>query len=181
MPVYEKPRGPLSELLANVINPPPVTPPHLQPTSVSAYASVTTPGDVVPRPLPVIAQRCRLKAEAAEFMARKSSGDAMTIVTGPADMLDRARDIEDCYLWMLDNSGYSDRPKVWTDLVGAFTAAAAAADMLKAWREMPESDAGRIAADVLQLAAEAQAVLFAGCADAGKSKPDLDQLILHKS
>lgn len=171
------PRGPLTELLANLINPPPVAPP--QPQAVGSYAQATpTPGDVVPRPLPVIAQRCRLKAEAAEFMARKLSGDPTAIVEGPADLLYRAHNIEDCYLWMLDAAGYSDRPKVWTDLAGAYTAAAAAADMLKAWREMPESDAGRIASDVLHLAAEAQAVLFSGCADTGKAKPDLDQLNL---
>ena len=170
------PRGPLSELLANVINPPPVPPPH--PQAVNIYAQIPTPGDVVPRPLPVIAMRCRLKAEAAEFMARKLRGDPTAIVDGPSDLLYRAHSIEDCYLWMLDAAGYSDRPKVWTELAGAFTAAAAAADMLKAWREMPESDAGRIAGDVLHLAAEAQAVLFSGCADTGKAKPDLDQLNL---
>jgi hypothetical protein len=170
------PRGPLTQLLANLINPPPLPPPSQ--TSAPAYIQTTAPGDIVPRPLPVIALRCRLKAEAAEFLARRVSGDPDAIVNGPSDLLARAHAIEDCYLWMLDAAGYSDRPKVWTDLAAAFTAAAAAADMLKAWREMPESDAGRIASDVLHLAAEAQAVLFAGCADTGKAKPDLDQLNL---
>jgi hypothetical protein len=175
IPVYEPPRAPLSQLLANLINPPPVAPPQTHPSQVSAPPSA---GDIVPRPLPVIAARCRLKAEAAEYVARRVGGDAEAIVNGPGDLLTRAHAIEDCYLWMLDAGGYSDRPKVWTDLAASFTAAAAAADMLKAWREMPESDAGRIASDVLHLAAEAQAVLFAGCADTGKPKPDLDQLNL---
>jgi hypothetical protein len=119
-----------------------------------------------------------LKAEAAEYTARRLSGDPAAIADGPGSLIDRAHAIDDCFLWMLDAGGYSDRPKVWTDLAGAFTAAAEAADLLKVWREMPEPDAGRVASDVLHLAAEAQAVLFSACADAGKPKPDLDQLNL---
>jgi hypothetical protein len=95
-----------------------------------------------------------------------------------AELIREAGDLPDCYLWMLDPGGYSDRPGVWRDLAEAYRAAAAAADLLDVWRQLPPAFAARHAGLVLHLAAEAQAVLFAAAADAGKPKPDIDQLNL---
>lgn len=50
--------------------------------------------------------------------------------------------------------------------------------MILAWREVPKADARRFASDVLHLAAEAQAVLFAAVAAVGKPKPDAEQIHL---
>jgi hypothetical protein len=171
-PAPEPARPPLASLLAGLLNPPPRTAPAPAPPAAAAA------GPLAPRSLGTIARRCHLKAEAAEFVARRlGSGDPAE--PGKADLVGRANGLEDCYLWMLDDGDYSGRPRVWADLAGAFAAAAAAADLLQTFDAMPEAEARRVAHDVLYLAAEAQAVLFVAVADTGRRGRDQDQLELY--
>src|SRR5437763_5569813 len=164
------PAGPsLAALLAGLVNPPP------RPAPVPAPPPAA-PGPAAPQPPATIARRCRLKAEAADAVARRLlSGDE----AGKADLVRRANELPNCYLWMLDEGDYSDRPRVWADLAGAFAAAAEAAELVRAFDALPPADAGRAAHDVLYLAAEAQSVLFAAVADTGRRGRDQDQLELY--
>ena len=163
----------LSQLdLAAVLRAPPLP-------SAPAPPVVRGPGEIVPHDLPVIARRCRAKAEAARLVARDPGAvdraAASALIAG-------AGAIPDCYLWMFDpNAVYSDRPKVWADLAGAFDTAAAVADLLAVWDEVPDADAHRSARDVLYLAAESQAVLYTAVADVGRRGRDQDQLELYIS
>ena len=171
-PVVVPPPPPvdLSQLdLSNVFRPPP-------PVPAPTYGH--TPGEIVPQGLPLIARRCRGKAEAARLVAQ-----APTAVDRVAanELIARVGALPDCFLWMLDpGEYYSDRPKVWTDLAGAFETAAAAAELLHLWDFLPEQDARRAARDVLYLAAESQAVLFTAVSDTGRGR-DRDQVELYIS
>ncbi len=133
-------------------------------------------GEVSPQPLATIAARCRLKTEACRLVARRlSSADERDAY---ADLIRRAGPLPDCYLWMLDAWGLSEAAPVWEDLAGAFDAVAEAAEILRVWWELPNPPRSRAASEVLHLAAEAQAVLFAAVAATGRAKPDVDQIHL---
>lgn len=82
-------------------------------------------GEIEPLPPQMIAARCRLKAEAARFIAHRSSTERMLDTAGVhADLTRRANDLGDCFLWMLDSRGSCERPDSWIDLAEAFEAAA---------------------------------------------------------
>lgn len=141
-------------------------------------AHVASGWEVAQQPLPLNAARCRLKVEASRFVARKLSTPGTDDWAAYGELTRQAKELDDCYLWMLDTTAYSDRPAVWNDLAEAYAAAAAAADMLQVWRELPDADAMPRASETLHLAAEAQAVLFAAVAMTEKPKADNDQINL---
>ncbi len=107
-------------------------------------------------PMPTLAARSRVKAEAARLLAGEG-GDAVAIER-------RASALPDCRLWMLFDPPTTP-PAVWRDLAAAYEAAAAAADLMVTWDGLPESQADAAAADVLLLAAEAQSTLMAAVSD----------------
>lgn len=133
-------------------------------------------GEVTPRPPAVLAERCRLKAEACRVAARRATDPVAR--SAATDLIARAGRLPDFFLWMLEPDGYSDRPAVWDAAAEAFAASAAAADMLGVWLALPEDAARRYASEVLHLAAEAQGALYAAVVDTGKPKPDVDQVHL---
>jgi hypothetical protein len=159
-PAPESESVPVASLPPLTFAPPPPVP----------FPQQAAPGEVAPQPLPVIAARCRLKARACRFLAGAGAGGWQ-----PA-LVAEAGEMHDCYLWMLDAP--AETPAVWEALGAAFEAAADAAELLGAWWELPEPNRGRAAGDVLHLAAEAQAVLFAAVAVTGRAKPDVDQIHL---
>jgi hypothetical protein len=130
---------------------------------------------VVPADPAVVARRCRLKAEAARFVAAGKRGAAPDT---PADeLVRRAEALTDCDLWMLHPGDYVDAAKAWDDLAGAFTAGAEAAELLAALKELPESAAGQHRERVLYAAAESQAMVWAGLLDVHR-RADNDQVHL---
>ena len=178
--------------LAPKPTPPPLPPPPPVPieslpplTFATAPSSTPTPtpghwdhahGEVVPEPLETIARRCRLKADACRYAALRDAG--VRIANELTELFHRAKALPDCYLWMFEDQAYTDDPRVWGRLAEAFEAAAAAAEMLRSWWELPTPHRERAASDVLHVAAEAQGVLYAAIAAARRLKADGDQVQL---
>ena len=167
-PAPQRPAVPITSLPPLTFASPPVSPhPNSYPISH---------GDISPHSPPVIADRCRLKAEACRFTARRV--DWFDDRDDYTSLIDQARALPECYLWMIDESATTEPPAVWNTLASAFEAAAEAADLLQVWGELPDLNRGSAASDVLHLAAEAQAVLFAAVATAQQVKADNDQIQL---
>jgi hypothetical protein len=163
-----EPAVPISSLPPLTFAPPPLSPTH--------HPYPTGNGEISPQPLATIAARCRLKAEACRLTARRVGGSDER--EAYAALIRQAGELHDCYLWMLDGSVSAEPAAVWNDLAGAFEAGADAAEMLRVWWELPDAHRGRSAGEVLHLAAEAQAVLFAAVAGVRRAKPDVDQIHL---
>lgn len=108
-------------------------------------------------PMPVIAARCRAKADAARLLAGEAGDRAA--VEG------RAAALPDCRLWMFFDPPPVTAPAVWRDLAGAYDALAAAADLVVAWDALPAAQADAVAPDLLPLVAEAQSTLLSAVAD----------------
>jgi hypothetical protein len=155
---------------------PPLTFAPPPPVATTPPPSPSGNGEVSPSPLPVIADRCRIKAEACAAIARRLRGSDERDALGA--VIAKANAQPDCFLWFFDGRDHSDSPAVWADLAAAFAAGADAADLLRAWWVLPEPNRGRAASEVLHLAAEAQAVLYAAVAAVGRTKPDGDQVQL---
>lgn len=130
---------------------------------------------VVPADLALIARRCRLKAEAARFVAAGKRGAAPDLSAD--ELVRRAAALPDCDLWMLHPGDYVDAPKAWDDLAGAFAAGAEAAELLAALKELPEALAAQHRERVLYAAAESQAMVWAGLLDVHR-RADNDQVHL---
>jgi hypothetical protein len=128
--------------------------------------------------LPVLADRCRVKADASRLVARRMAGEPVHVLEEDA-VLRQADALPNCFLWMLTSSPPTSAPRVWTDLAGAFDTAAAAADLLAAWVQTPEAIVSRSAAEVLALAAEAQSILYYAVADARTVRMDFEQVQLY--
>jgi hypothetical protein len=142
-------------------------------------------GPVADDELPVIAARCRLKAEgarwAAERQRRLRDGADFRTDIDPLDkeMIDRARGLPNCFLWMCYkySPGPDDFPR-YADLAGCFDAAAAAADFLSGLaRDPPRPD---MLEQALAAAAEAQSALRGAIARVGHAHPDNDQVRLFR-
>jgi hypothetical protein len=171
------------------VAPPAPVPPPEPPVPIASLPPLTFRPLPPPEPHPVVARdteplkntaaRCRIKAEAARFAARRAAGDrAADEAADHAELTRRANELGDCFLWMLNPQGLSDRSVAWDHLAAAFDTAAQAVEMLRAWHAAPEPEARRAADGVLHVAAEAQAVLYAAVAAVGRAKPDPDQLDL---
>jgi len=96
--------------------------------------------------LPVIEARCRLKAEGARWAAkrRRLIGDGALFATEiepmDRDIISRAKEIPDCFLWMCHPSGPSPTDlRLFEEVAGCFEAAADVLAVLKRTSAEPES------------------------------------------
>jgi hypothetical protein len=139
-------------------------PPPIVPEKVHTPAST---------PLSAITARCRLKAEVARGFAEASENDTQISETDRQDWLRRAQSFPDCYLWMLYLKPLP--PKLWRDLGGGYICVAEAAEMMA-----KTAASTGVLEEVLQLASEAQAVLFAAVASMDTNAKDYDQVGMYK-
>lgn len=134
--------------------------------------------------LPLVAARCRLKAEAARWAAtrRGRSFDAANgrgeSDPGYPDLIDRARKLPDCFLWMCHADGpYPSNPTLYQDVAACFEAAAEAAILVESILEDYENQQGEFE-PALDLLAEAQSGLRAAIARLD-GNADTDQAQLY--
>ncbi len=129
--------------------------------------------------LPLVEERCRLKAEAMRWAVARDK--QWTPGTEPRpdidqqyrDLIGKAKALPDCFLWMCRPQSLGD-PALMADVAGAFDSLAASVALARSaiedqdvpWEEVEEA---------LQLLAEAQSALRAGVARLGVP-PDRDQL-----
>ncbi len=138
-------------------------------------------GGWMPQEPSVIAGRCRAKSEACKLIAKKIAGtyDDTQFATGMAEARAAADKWPKCSLWMLDMVSLSRAAAVWDDLAGGYLAAADAADCLQVVTDpAAKADPEQILA-ALNLAAEAQSLLFSAVIDTGNARPDADQIQLY--
>ncbi len=122
-----------------------------------------------------IAARCRLKAEIARAFAEAATHDRVIPVESRSDWLRRSYEHKNCRLWVFD---LKPLPRsVWVNLASAYEAVAAAADLLARWEQETDPTYERNS-EVLHLAAEAQAVLFAATVETGYDRKEYDQIAL---
>jgi hypothetical protein len=135
--------------------------------------------------LPVIAARCRLKADgarwAAERQRRLREGADFRTEIDPLDkeIVERARGLPNCFLWMCykHNPAPDEFPR-YADLAGCFDATAAAAELLAGLTsDPPRPD---MVEQALAAAAEAQSALRTAVARVGHPTPDNDQVRLFR-
>ena len=138
------------------------------------------PTPVADAELPVIAARCRLKAEAARRAAerqrptRSGDGPGVDVGAGDEDLIARANDLPNCYLWMVArNAPVPDDPARYDDLAGCYEAAADAAELLADLAFQVPTD--EELSPALHLAAEAQSALRAAVKRTGWTYSDADQ------
>lgn len=155
-------------------------------------ASATTLPSVPARPilqvttedLPDIRDRCQLKAEGARWAAdsytnqREGRPPLAEIKERYDELIERARSVPDCYLWMCQPTTalLADPPR-WRQLAECFEAAVAAADLLYRLATGAAPCDGDDFARALRLAAEAQSALRIAVLDVDRDR-DIDQLSL---
>jgi hypothetical protein len=130
--------------------------------------------------LPIIEERCRLKAEGARWAAtrrrRLKDGADFYAEIEPKDreIIGRAKALPDCFLWMCHRDGPMPPDLVLYDnLAGCFEAGSAA---VAALRSVVEGDEGQEAFEhALDLVAEAQSAIR-GAVAGMEGRPDGDQL-----
>ena len=134
--------------------------------------------------LQLIESRCRLKAEAARWQAtrqrRLHDGTDFSTEIEPKDreIIDKAKALPDCFLWMSHSSGPCPEDlELWEDVAGCFDAAA---DVLALLREIVgDIDENRPMFErMLDLAAEVQSALRMAVESVG-GNPDSDQLKIY--
>ncbi len=181
---------PLNPALNPPINQPlpsPITAPAVPPQSPTPTPFVSSPArpatttsstvwrsaQVSDTELPLIAQRCRLKAEAVRWVITRQTllhdNDEFSqeIVQQDRNLITRARQLPDCYLWMLrrESAPVAETSQL-EDLAGCFDAAAAVVDLLDLLVNNEENEnEGMVPA--LELAAEAQSALRCALTDTG--------------
>ncbi len=135
---------------------------------------------VSPEDLVVIEERCRLKAEGVRWAAerrrliRDGADFAIAIEPKDRDIIERARRLPDCFLWMCHRD--APVPADWSlydQLAGCFDAAASAVALLNAIAQSPEGQ--DVIAQALDLAAEAQSALRVAIVNLD-ARPDGDQI-----
>ena len=130
---------------------------------------------IIPADLGVIARRCRLKSDAARYVAGRKRDEIPA--TTPEDLIRRASGLPDCDLWMLHPGDYVDAAKAWEDLGGAFGVGSEAAELLAVLKELPDGLAELHRERILYAVAEAQAMMWAGLLDVHR-RVDNDQVHL---
>ncbi|OWK43472.1 hypothetical protein FRUB_03071 [Fimbriiglobus ruber] len=130
-------------------------------------------------PLPVLVQRCRVKAAAARLVVQQLAPGAGNTTAEEEDLRRWADRLPDCYLWMLAPDRPSTAPKLWSDLEGGYTTVADAAELLLAWEESGTALGPKVGEEVLSLAAEAQSTLLYAVADVRMVKQDYEQVQLY--
>jgi hypothetical protein len=158
---------------------PPVVPPPVPVSSPVLHGE--DGGGWMPQEPSIIAGRCRAKGEACKLVAKKSAGtlDETQFAVGMAEARAAADKWPKCSLWMLDMVSLSRAAPVWDDLAGGYLTAADAADLLQvATDPTAKAEPDQMLA-ALNLAAEAQSLLFSAVIDTGNSRPDADQIQLY--
>ncbi len=159
--------------------PPPVVLPAISASPPMTHSE--DGGGWMPQEPSVIAGRCRAKGEACKLVTKKSAGtlDDAQFANGMAEARAAADKWPKCSLWMLDMVSLSRAAPVWDDLAGGYLTAADAADFLQVVTDpMSKADPDQVLA-ALNLAAEAQSLLFSAVIDTGNSRPDADQIQLY--
>ena len=135
----------------------------------------------MPQEPAIIAARCRMKGEAAKLLAKKYAGtfDEPQYQAAVTDLRSQAEKLPKCTLWMLDMLALSRSAVVWEDLVGGYTTAATAAELVQAVTEKNAAVEPDQVLLALNLAAEAQSLLFSAVIDTGNPRPDADQIQLY--
>ncbi len=130
--------------------------------------------------LPIIVERCRLKAEGARWAATrrhrlKEGADFYTeIEPKDRDIIGRAKSLPDCFLWMCHRDGPAPADVTLYDILeGCFEAGAAAVSSLRSVIEGDESE--QSFEHALDLVAEAQSAIR-GAVASMDGRPDGDQL-----
>ncbi len=129
----------------------------------------------------VIANRCRVKAEACRLIAqrhRNASSDS-SYMDSSAGLRSKAERLIKCTLWMLDISTLSRSATVWEDLAAAYDVGADAAELLHHVLDPRWIKDRELLLSSLNLAAEAQGLLFAAVIDTTNMRPDADQIQLY--
>lgn len=130
-----------------------------------------------------IMERCQIKAEAARWTVERArlaeaGADFFTMIE-PRDreLIERARMLDDCYLWMLERNTIADEDiELYEQLGGCFANVAAAVNFLRE-ALAPVGDEQPPLEQALLLAAEAQSALRAA-ASMLQASSDRDQLRL---
>ena len=130
--------------------------------------------------LQVIEGRCRLKAEGARWAATRQrklrEGVDFYTEIEPKDreLIDKAKALPDCFLWMAHSSGPCPEDlELWEDVAGCFEAAAMAVALLRQVIENGEKYRGFLE-KAIDLTAEAQSALRMAV-EVVDGKPDSDQ------
>lgn len=160
--------------------PPPATPPvpsrppEMPPPDLRHYPSAAE------LDLATVASRCQLKAEASRWVAARSrlprdNGEA---TSRGDELLTLARQLPDCFLWMLHHDGPgSAAPAVYDSLAGCFAATATAVLLMNDLMASPP-EAQETFKRAAELTAEAQSALRAAVA-ATSQRSDTDQTQLY--
>lgn len=143
-------------------------------------------GDVTDADLPLIETRCRVKAEGARWAAQRrrriAEGADYYLEIEPMDreIIEKAKKVPDCFLWMNHPSGPSPSDLgLLDDLGGSFEALADAIALVRALlgeSEAEDADFER----ALNLMAEAQAGVRAAVRASGYNNQDRDQLYAYQ-
>jgi hypothetical protein len=144
----------------------------LPPVDVTPYET-----DVPESSTSEISARCRLKAELCRELVQLDAEGRTLTSESRFEWIRRSNEMKNCRLWMFDVKPLPSL--LWQNLAGAYDAAAAAADLLAAW-EREEDPSEERTSDVLHLAAEAQAVLYAANDQTGIGRSEYDQIALFK-
>lgn len=135
----------------------------------------------MPQEPSIIAGRCRAKGDAAKLVGKRNTGaiDELHFANGSAEVRAQADKWPKCSLWMLDMASLSRAAPVWEDLAGGYQTAADAAEFLQIVTDpTSKADSEQMLA-ALNLAAEAQSLLFSAVIDTGNARPDADQIQLY--
>jgi hypothetical protein len=124
--------------------------------------------------LPLIAERCRLKAEAARWAAARrrklTEGADLAYDIDPIDrdLIARAKMLPECFLWMIyRDAAASVQDETFENLAGCFDAAGASAAMLHQLMQEPGYEQSDFFEKALELAAEAQSALRIAASETG--------------
>lgn len=141
------------------------------------------PPEVADDELPLVVRRCRLKAEGARWVIdrdrrlARGADPATEIEPLDRDLVARAKELPDCFLW-LNPAGAPPAPHARIeDLAECFDALADALDAARSIGERRNEDSGHFER-ALDLVAEAQSALF-GAVAAVWHHPDRDQRRAH--
>lgn len=131
--------------------------------------------------LPLVEGRCRLKAEASRWAAirQRRLWDGAdyheAIESNDRELIARARELPDCFLWMIHRDGPTPADLTrFEDLGGCFEATAASVALIRSLLDNPD-EAPDTFERALDLAAEAQSALR-GAINAVDWETDRDQL-----
>ncbi len=167
-----------------------VTPPPLPPLRIGSQVEEREPLPKVARgpvvadgDLPLIESRCRLKAEGARWAAvrqrRIREGAAFQTEIEPKDreIIDKAKQLSDCFLWM----NHPDNPPpanlgLLDDVAGCFEVSADALALVRQFLDQPEEDPD-LFEEAVDLVAEAQSALRAAIERVDGPR-DNDQLLV---